>query len=360
MRTGYIPTGLENRGTLRRRNEDVGNRVQYINIESDADPSDSYYGMNADGVVGDSFFESRDGKELYEVRKVDLHHSCSVDGRAGYQSQATHAVIGGMMKSKFAGRGGGPKPTEIMQAMRGEHDVPISYGKAWRSREVALDYAKGSAGASYNLLPSYLEKLVAANPGTIAEVHTESTGGIDDRFKYMFLALAASIAGFKYMRRVIVVDGTHLKGKYAGCLLTASAQDGNYQVFPLAVAVVDGENDKAWEWFFNKLTQFIPNEEDVVFVSDRHPSIYYGLAKVYPCSRHCARILHLKRNIQTYFKDKHLGFLVGKAARAFRVCEFYSAFNEIERVNASCAEYLTGIGFDHWARAHFKGDCYTS
>lgn len=218
--------------------------------------------------------------ELYEVRKVDLHHSCSVDGRAGYQSQATHAVIGGMMKSKFAGRGGGPKPTEIMQAMRGEHDVPISYGKAWRSREVALDYAKGSAGASYNLLPSYLEKLVAANPGTIAEVHTESTGGIDDRFKYMFLALAASIAGFKYMRRVIVVDGTHLKGKYAGCLLTASAQDGNYQVFPLAVAVVDGENDKAWEWFFNKLTQFIPNEEDVVFVSDRHPSIYYGLAKV--------------------------------------------------------------------------------
>ncbi|KAG2269948.1 hypothetical protein Bca52824_064503 [Brassica carinata] len=65
MRTGYIPTGLENRGTLRRRNEDVGNRVQYINIESDADPSDSYYGMNADGVVGDSFFESRDGKGLY-------------------------------------------------------------------------------------------------------------------------------------------------------------------------------------------------------------------------------------------------------------------------------------------------------
>lgn len=29
-----------------------------------------------------------------------------------------------------------------------------------------------------------------------------------------------------------------------------------------------------------KLTQFIPNQEDVVFVSDRHPSIYYGIAKV--------------------------------------------------------------------------------
>lgn len=63
------------------------------------------------------------------------------------------------------------------------------------------------------------------------------------RFKYMFMALAASIDGFNYIRKVVIVDGTHLRGKYDGCLLTASAQDGNYQVFPLAIAVVDGEND---------------------------------------------------------------------------------------------------------------------
>ena len=65
--------------------------------------------------------------------------------------------------------------------------------------------------------------------------------------------------------------------------------------------------------------------------------------QVYPMARHCACILHLKRNIRTYFKDKHLGYLVGKAARAFRRSEFYSTFNEIKKVNVSCAEYLTGI-----------------
>jgi len=36
------------------------------------------------------------------------------------------------------------------------------------------------------------------------------------------------------MKRVIVIDGAHLKGKYGGCLLTASAQDPNFQVYPLA------------------------------------------------------------------------------------------------------------------------------
>ena len=82
------------------------------------------------------------------------------------------------------------------------------------------------------------------------------------------------------MRNVIIIDGAHLRGKYAGCLLSASAQDGNYQVFPIAVGIVDGENDKAWEWFFKMLLKFIPNDNDIVFVSDRHSSIYNGLSKV--------------------------------------------------------------------------------
>lgn len=64
--------------------------------------------------------------QLYEVRTVNLAHTCSVDDRSGYQAQATHTVIGGMMKAKFAGRGGGPRPNEIRQAMQGDHNVQIS------------------------------------------------------------------------------------------------------------------------------------------------------------------------------------------------------------------------------------------
>lgn len=76
-------------------------------------------------------------------------------------------------------------------------------------------------------------------------MHTVFNAGVGHRFKYMFLAFGAGISGFKHMPNVIIIDGAHLRGKYAGCLLTASAQDGNYQVFPLAVANIDGENDSA-------------------------------------------------------------------------------------------------------------------
>lgn len=185
-----------------------------------------------------------------------------------------------MLKSRFAGQGSGPKPNEIIQFMLADHNVRISYWKAWRSREVALEYSKGSSGQSYTLLPDYLHKLVDANPGTLAEIHTVYDARVGHRFKYMFLALGACINGFKHMRNVIIIDGAHLRGKFSGCLLTASAQDGNYQVFPLAVAIVDGENDSAWEWFLKMLLQFVPNKSDVVFVSDRHSSIYAAISKV--------------------------------------------------------------------------------
>lgn len=69
-------------------------------------------------------------------------------------------------------------------------------------------------------------------------------------------------------------------------------------------------------------------------------------------------MLHLKRNIRTSFKNKHLCYLVGKAARAYRLSEFYTAFNEIKTINPSCADYLIGIGFEHWARSHFPGNQY--
>ena len=191
-----------------------------------------------------------------------------------------NGVIGEVMRSRYAGNSGPPRPNEIIQVILGDHNVNISYWKAWRSREVALDYAKGSSGESYKLLPDYLQRLVVANPGTITHMETQFEAGFGHRFKYMFLALAASVNGFKRMRSVIIIDGTHLRGKYGGCLMTASAQDGNYQVFPLAIGIVDSENDKAWEWFFKMLLHFIPNKEETVFVSDRHASIYYGISKV--------------------------------------------------------------------------------
>lgn len=61
----------------------------------------------------------------------------------------------------------------------------------------------------------------------------------------------------------------------------------------------------------------------------------------------------MKRNIRSNFKGRHLGYLVAKAARVYRLHDFYITFNEIKVMDAACASNLVDIGFEHWARSHF-------
>ncbi|CAN7077239.1 unnamed protein product, partial [Brassica oleracea var. botrytis] len=140
--------------------------------------------------------------------------------------------------------------------------------KAWRSRDLAVDNGQGTCNASYVQLPYYLNELVTANPGTVADLHTESNDQGGERFN---------------------------------------------------------ENDMSWEWFFKKLSTFVTNESSLVVVSDRHPSIFKGVSK---------------RNIRSNFKGSHLGYLVAKAARAYRLQDFYKTFNEIKLMDPACAAYL--------------------
>ena len=76
--------------------------------------------------------------------------------------------------------------------------------------------------------------------------------------------MGASIQGWQHCRPVISVDGTFLKNKYLGTLLLAAALDGDNHIFPLAIAIVDSENDNSWEWFFMRLKDAIGEREDLV------------------------------------------------------------------------------------------------
>ena len=71
---------------------------------------------------------------------------------------------------------------------------------------------------------------------------------VENRFIYYFLAIGFSVRGFlQYIRPVIAVDGSHLKGKYKGTMLAATCLDGNNQIFLIAIGIVDSENNASWE-----------------------------------------------------------------------------------------------------------------
>lgn len=143
-----------------------------------------------------------------------------------------------------------------------------------------MENSLGSIAGSDALLSMYLAQLQTANPGTLCYLEHLDEPLDGHHFKYCFIAFGSSIHGYQFMRKVIVVDGTSLKGKHGGCLVFASAHDGNFQIFPLAFGIVDSEKDDSWEWFFQKLSIMIEDSAYLVFISDRHASIYTGLRRV--------------------------------------------------------------------------------
>ena len=70
----------------------------------------------------------------------------------------------------------------------------------------------------------------------------------------------------------IVIDGTHLKGKYKGILLITTTMDGNDQIFPIAFGVGHLENDWCWTWFLTKVHNVIGCPKDLIISSDQHIS----------------------------------------------------------------------------------------
>lgn len=74
-------------------------------------------------------------------------------------------------------------------------------------KKLAVADIRGDPEKGYRILPSYLYMLEKANPDTKTSLVVDK----DNRFRYLFVALGASIEGFEYMRKVITVDATFLK-----------------------------------------------------------------------------------------------------------------------------------------------------
>lgn len=122
----------------------------------------------------------------------------------------------------------------------------MSYVKAWRARELALEDMRGAPDESYGDIPPFLYKLEKKNQGSVTDIVCND----ENKFINMFMAIAASIKGWEHCRPIIVVDGTFLKCKFGGTMITACAQDASNQIFPFAFAIGDAEDDKTWDYFF--------------------------------------------------------------------------------------------------------------
>ncbi|KAA0035755.1 uncharacterized protein E6C27_scaffold403G00270 [Cucumis melo var. makuwa] len=209
--------------------------------------------------------------------------------------------------------------------MKIHHGVYISYDKAWRGREIALNSIRGTPEDSYAMLSAFSDALIRNNPGTYTaeEADDEAT-----------------------------------KNKYLGTLISACTIDGNSQIVPLAFAVVDSENDLSWSWFFRNLKAVFGEHNEMVIVSDAHKSIENEFNDVYEIAEHGLCAFHLLKNLKKNHKSLPMEDSFNKCARAYTPLEFEYYMRQLEQLSPSMRHELEAVGRHKWARAFFRRKRY--
>jgi len=153
----------------------------------------------------------------------------------------------------------------------------VTYGKAWRAKQIALAIRWGSWEEAYNRVPRILCAMEHFNPGMRSFIYT---GGLylQNPLRHIlyrvFWYFDQCKHAFQYCRPVVLVDGTFLTGKYRGTLMMAAAVDPENQIVPMAFALAEGENNDSWSWFMRLLrVHVLGPSRTICLISDRHIGI---------------------------------------------------------------------------------------
>ncbi|XP_049410410.1 uncharacterized protein LOC125873542 [Solanum stenotomum] len=267
----------------------------------------------------------------FEITKYRNIHSCRAQHLTSHHPHASTDVIAEYIQPNYL-NGKGPSTKDIKNIVQADLGCKISYWKCWKSSEIANAMIRGTPEHGYAVLDGYRHMLMTINEGSKTSLKLDDNG----RFKYFFASYGAWIRGFVHMRKVLAVDGTFLRGRYDGVLLSAVAQDTENHVFPVAFCVVDKECNAAYEYFFEKLLDIVPDTSELCIISDRHPSIEKTLSKFYSEAYHGCCTRHLGENAR---KNFHCGAFLGHYYHATKAYEEMCSMTILNKFELSMRRY---------------------
>ncbi|ERN06407.1 uncharacterized protein LOC18434601 [Amborella trichopoda] len=297
------------------------------------------------------------GVSTFTVRTLHGEHTCGGVGNLRHQ-QASVGWVANSVEQKLRDN---PqyKPKDILQDIRQEHGITVSYLQAWRGKERSMAAVHGSFEEGYRLLPLYCEQIRRTNPGSFALVIT----GQENRFQRLYISYRASIYGFvNACRPLLELDRIHVKSKYLGTLLCAAAVDADGSPFPLAFGIVDTENHENWLWFLSELRKMLgmntENMPRLTILSNREMGIVDAVEVNFPTSFHGFCLRYLSDNFRKEFRNTKLVNIFWNAAYALTTMEFDAKIVEMAEISQDTVQWMQNYPPRLWSVAYFEGARY--
>ncbi|PKA57207.1 ubiquitin-conjugating enzyme E2 S [Apostasia shenzhenica] len=293
----------------------------------------------------------------FTIKKMNDTHTCERENSKQSHRLATQSWVASVIKEKLR-ETPDYKPRDIANDLQREYGLRLSYHRAWRGKAIAEKELHGSQEQAGNQLPWLCEKIMETNPGSIAVLQAD-----DLKFIRLFLSFNASLNGFEHgCRPLLFLDAVTLKAVKRWKLLTATAVDGENDMFPVAMAVVNTETIENWHWFLLELKSAIGLSRTLTFVSNRQNGLVEAVSEVFEegfhgyCTKHL--IQEFKAELGDSWSQEMKDTMVDNLLQAVYACkadEFNSCVENIKAKSPDLAEWVLSAKPELWSDAFFKG-----
>lgn len=161
---------------------------------------------------------------FFEIKTMVNTHTCCRGYITGKKKLAITSQLVKSVATRLVQDKPLVKPSEIIDHFRRECGITIPYYYAYKGKKIAIQETHGDDDTSYKELVPYVDKLMSTNPGTYVRLEVDSE---NSRFQRIFVSFEASIHGLNFCRPLLTLDGCHLKAKFRGVMLSATAKDGD-------------------------------------------------------------------------------------------------------------------------------------
>ncbi|XP_057740286.1 uncharacterized protein LOC130957446 [Arachis stenosperma] len=320
------------------------------------------YGSGCDWLIRVSLISRR---YCWVIRRYNGSHTCTRATISQDHSKLDSITIAEAIKP-LVEADPSLKVKSVIAEVQSKFNYTVSYRKAWLAKQKAVEKIFGGWEASYEALPIWFEAMCHKEPSAVVHFETMPAYQGDDLvadirvMHRVFWSYYPCIRAFRHCKPIVQVDGTHLYGKYKGCLLVAVSQDGNNNIVPIAFAIVQGETSDAWHFFLSNLRQHVVTRDGVGLISDRHESINAAVERSNgawspPRAFHMFCIRHIESNFLRKFKAPYLQKLVVNIGYSRTVREYEVRYERLRERGEAYTNWLNRIPREQYALAFDGG-----